>query len=141
MKKHKILSLLLALVLAFSAAGTVFAAPSTWGTPYGLLSGHCSYLAATSKVAVTTTLQRNSMLGDILLEDGILFSYLEPEASSSKIIATGPVNDTSFTYEFPVYSALGSTPIGATCYHTLYSYDSSANRKTFVYEGTTNVSF
>ncbi len=36
MKKHKILSLLLALVLVFSAAGTAFAATSdsgSWNTP------------------------------------------------------------------------------------------------------------
>ncbi len=139
MKTRKTLCLLLALVLVVSAAGTAFATTDSWDTDYGTLSGSSKYTQATNNVAVTTSLKRNGISVNISLRNGISF-YIQETGKYTKIDETiGAINQTSFPSNFPVYRAIEWTPIGARCYHGLYTV--SNDRYTLVKEETTNVSF
>ncbi len=131
MKNRKILSLLLALVLVFSAAGTAFAATSdsgSWKTYYGTMNGTSTYTASTRSVNVTTSFEKSLSTYTIGLQDGIEWHIAETgEYEGLETSAIFKLSSIFDTFRLANGSALGWTPDGARGVHVCYDAVSSTH--------------
>ena len=144
MKNRKILSLLLALVLAFSAAGTAFAATSdsgSWKTYYGTMNGTSTYTASTRSVKVTTSFEKSLSTYTISLQEGIEW-YIAETGEYDGLEVSDIFNLSSIfdTFRLANGSALGWTPTGARGVHTCF-YKNSEGRNVEITTKYTYVTF
>ena len=115
MKKHKILSLLLALVLAFSAAGTAFATSGSWQIPnHGTMRGTsvADMSGSTPRFTITTSI---SNAAGLYLSNGYEYIYGD-NPSGKRVTNDGKEGVHSLTTTISVdYWSIDLT--GANCYH------------------------
>ncbi len=118
MKKHIILSLLLALVLAFSAAGTAFATTNAGSDipGYGSFTGSTIY-KSTGLGSVIATTKIQSADSFLHLENKLCWKVDGKYQEVNPLVDSGLPGVTSLTSTFPRYVNITWDPTGARCEH------------------------